>query len=41
MVTPKDMRVGHLRSLHLIDDHIGLFAGPGWPLVGQDWPVKA
>lgn len=41
MATPADMRVEHLRSLHLIDDHIGLFAGPDSPLVGQNRPVDA
>lgn len=39
MATPTDMRVEHLRSLHLIDDQIGLFAGPKSPLVGQNRPV--
>lgn len=40
MATPADMRVEHLRSLHLIDDQIGLFAGPKSPLVGQNTPVN-
>ena len=39
MATPTDKRVEHLRSLHLIDDHIGLFAGHKSPLVGQNIPV--
>jgi len=36
MATPPDMRVEHLRSLHLIDEHIGLFAGARSPLAGRD-----
>lgn len=32
MATPPEMRVEHLQSLHLIDEHIGLFAGAKSPL---------
>ena len=36
MATPPDMRVEHLQSLHLIDEHIGLFAGARSPLTGRN-----
>ena len=36
MATPTDMRVEHLRSITLMDDHIGLFAGPRSPLAGRN-----
>ena len=36
MATPPDMRVEHLQSLHLIDEHIGLFAGAMSPLTGRN-----
>ena len=36
MATPPDMRVEHLQSLHLIDEHIGLFAGARSRLAGCD-----
>ncbi len=36
MTTPTDMRVEHLRSLHIADDHIGLFAGPKSPFVSRN-----
>lgn len=36
MATPTDMRVEHLRSQHIIDDHIGLFAGPKSPILARD-----
>jgi DNA-binding transcriptional LysR family regulator len=39
MTTPSDMRVEHLRSLHILDDHIGLFAGPKSPFVGRNSPI--
>ncbi|MEC8641874.1 MAG: LysR family transcriptional regulator [Pseudomonadota bacterium] len=39
MTTPTDMRVEHLRSLHIADDHIGLFAGPKSPFVGRNSPI--
>ena len=39
MTTPTNMRVEHLRSLHVADDHIGLFAGPKSPFVGRNSPV--
>jgi DNA-binding transcriptional LysR family regulator len=39
MATPTDMRVEHLRGLHILDDHIGLFAGPKSPFVGRNSPV--
>jgi len=41
MATPPDMRVEHLRSLHLINEHIGLFAGPKSPLAGRNALVDA
>lgn len=40
MTTPADMRVEHLRSLHIVDDHIGLFAGPKSPFVGHNRPIS-
>ena len=40
MATPADMRVEHLRSLHVLDDHIGLFAGPKSPFVGRNSPIN-
>ena len=39
MTTPTDMRVEHLRSLHILDDHIGLFAGPKSPFIGRNRPI--
>ena len=36
MATPSDMQAEHLRSLPLIDEHIGLFAGPKSPLAGKN-----
>ena len=39
MTTPTDMRVEHLRSLHILDDHIGLFAGPKSPFIGCNGPI--
>jgi len=36
MATPPDMSVEHLRSLHLIDEHIGLFAGAKSPLAARN-----
>ena len=39
MTTPTDMRVEHLRSLHILDDHIGLFAGPKSPFIGHNGPI--
>ena len=41
MATPTDMRVEHLRSLHIVDDHIGLFAGPKSPLIAHNGPIEA
>ena len=39
MATPNDMRVEHLRSIQLMDDHIGLFAGSRSPLAGRNTPI--
>jgi len=36
MATPPDMRVEHLKCLHLIDEHIGLFAGARSKLAGRN-----
>jgi DNA-binding transcriptional LysR family regulator len=36
MATPPDMRMEHLRSKQLVDEHIGLFAGPKSPLSGRN-----
>jgi DNA-binding transcriptional LysR family regulator len=39
MATPTDMRVEHLKSIRLMDDHIGLFAGPKSSLAGRNAQV--
>jgi len=39
MATPSDMQAEHLRSLPLIDEHIGLFAGPKSPLAGKNTTI--
>ena len=35
MSTPLEMKVEHLQSVWIINDHIGLFAGPHYHLIGQ------
>lgn len=41
MATPSDMKVEHLRSIKLMDDHIGLFAGPKSALAGRNTTVDS
>ena len=40
MATPSEMQVEHLRSIPLMDEHIGLFAGPKSPLAGSSTAVE-
>ena len=41
MSTPSEMKVEHLQSVKIIDDYIGLFAGPRSHLINTNRPILA